>query len=134
MHFVTAPGPPVLHTNTQPVSSTEMSLSWDPPLEPNGPIKHYIVENRQSESESENGWTRNKVTTTRANVTVHCGVGDENIMFDFRVYAVTETEEGVVLPGEASPSRQYQMCSLILGMAFPIQTKNRVRYHTVYNV
>ncbi|XP_072043737.1 protein sidekick-1-like isoform X2 [Amphiura filiformis] len=87
-----APGSPFLHTNIAPKSSELMFLSWDPPVPPNGPIDSYYVENRPSTSTGT--WMKMKVSPSRtsANVTVDCGVGDDGIMFDFRVYAATKLQ------------------------------------------
>ena len=47
---------------------------------------------------------------------VHCDIGDDDVMFEFRVTAVTTDEDGLSLRGETSEVLKYEMCSPVPGM------------------
>ncbi|XP_072043087.1 receptor-type tyrosine-protein phosphatase F-like [Amphiura filiformis] len=108
------PGPPMF-SSVSPISSTEISITWKPPLHRNGPIPYYLVEHRRSSIEP--SWHNTTVSSTHVTLEVKCGINEHRFMFDFRVLAVNvdDTKNGRLLQGNASETQQYRMCSPIAG-------------------
>ncbi len=81
------PEKPNLH-EVEILAIDQMRLRWDPPHQSNGPIDHYLIKYRPSNSTMK--WAVRKTKAGKLDVVIHtkCEIEGDGVMYDVLVSAV----------------------------------------------